>query len=363
MKDSSSNITVDWKAEAGPLKVYLSDPTVTEIMVNRWDKIFVERGGSIEESTYKFSSPEAIWHFVQAIAVVTKKELNNRHPYLDARLPDGSRLNIVIPPIALEGPSITIRKFSQNVLSYKNLVQAGAIDDKGVFFLNQAVQAKQNIIISGGTGSGKTTLLNVLSSFIPSRERVVTIEDTAELQVGVKNIVRLETRPQIGSEEPITIYHLLKNALRMRPDRIVIGECRGVEAWDMLVAMNTGHEGSMTTLHANTAVDALRRLESMIMRSGIEAPRLMIQEDIASTVDFVIQVERTHEGKRRIVEITEILGRDEVGYKSRPIFKNIFGQGFRSTGEVPEFVTNPKIVKTQFPPNFFTPDFKIKIAA
>lgn len=252
MKDNTSTATVDWRAEAGPLKIYLSDPTVSEIMVNRWDKIFVERGGSIEESTYKFANPEAVWRFVQAIAVVTKKELNNRHPYLDARLPDGSRLNIVIPPVALEGPSITIRKFSQSLLTFHHLIQSGAIDDKGIFFLNQAVQSKQNIIISGGTGSGKTTLLNILSSFIGQKERVVTIEDTAELQLGVRNIVRMETRPQIGTEDPITIFDLLKNALRMRPDRIVIGECRGVEAWDMLVAMNTGHEGSMTTLHALT---------------------------------------------------------------------------------------------------------------
>lgn len=354
---------VDWRQEAGPLKVFLSDPTVTEIMVNRWDRIFIERSGSIEESAYKFQNAEALWRFVQAIAVVTKKELNNRHPYLDTRLPDGSRLNVVIPPVALEGPSVTIRKFNPNIMGYQQLMQVGAIDDKTVFFLNQAVQAKKNILISGGTGSGKTTLLNILSSFIPPRERVVTIEDTAELQLAVKNVVRLETRPPIGGDLAVTMQDLLKTALRMRPDRIVVGECRGAEAWDMLVAMNTGHEGSLTTLHANSAGDALRRLESMIFQTGIEAPRVMIQEDISKTIDFIIQVERGFDSRRRVVEILEVNGRTATDYDVKPIFKYESKAGLLTTGKVPTFVTESKTGKNNFPPQFFEPSFKIKLSA
>lgn len=363
MKDSGSNQNLDWRTEAGPLKVYLTDPAVTEIMVNRWDKVFIEKKGVIEEATYKFPNADSLMRFAQSIAVVTKKELNHRHPYLDARLPDGSRVNIIIPPVALEGPSITIRKFSQSVMTYQNLIQSGTVNDKVVYFLSQAVQTKQNIIISGGTGSGKTTILNVLTSFISPKERVVTIEDTAELQINVKNIVRLETRDQIGTEEAITVYELQKNALRMRPDRIIIGECRGDEAYDMLVAMNTGHEGSMTTLHANSSIDALRRLESMIIKSGKDNTRSMIQEDIANSIDIVIQAERGVDGKRRITEITEICGRNERGYDIKQIFIYDANQGLISTGEIPDFVLNPKVIKPQFPANFFEPDFKIKLSA
>lgn len=363
MKDNPNAITTDWRQESGPLKVFLTDPTVTEIMVNRWDRIFIERSGNIEESTYKFKDNEALWRFVQAIAVITKRDLNNRHPYLDARLPDGSRLNIVIPPVALESPIITIRKFNPSIINYQQLVNSGSLDDKSIYFLNHAVQAKQNMIVSGGTGSGKTTMLNILSSFIPTRERVVTIEETAELQFTVKNIVRMETRPAMGAEPAITIHELLRNALRMRPDRIVIGECRGVEAWDMLVAMNTGHEGSLTTLHANSAHDALRRMESMIMHTGSDAPRSMIQEDIAQTINFIIQAERGFDGKRKIVEILEIVGRSGDNYQTNSIFKNVQGQGMVSTGLIPAFITTQKTVKSQFPSNFFAPEFKIKLSA
>lgn len=362
MKDNNSVSSLDWRLEAGPIKAYLADPAVTEIMINRWDRIFVEKKGLIEETGYKFSGPESLLRFVQSIAVASKKELNQRHPYLDTRMPDGSRVNIVIPPIALDGPSITIRKFSQSVMTYQNLIQSGAVSDKVVYFLNQAVLTKQNIIISGGTGSGKTSLLNILSSFIPSKERIVTIEDTAELQINVKNLVRLETREQIGNDDPVSIFELLKNALRMRPDRIIIGECRGEEALDMLLAMNTGHEGSMTTLHANSANDALRRLESMIIKAGKDS-RIMIQEDIANTIDIIIQTERGADGRRRITEITEVIGRGEKAYLTNPLFKFDPHQGILSTGVLPKFSTQPKLIKPHFPENFFEPDFKIKLTA
>ncbi|MBL7670111.1 MAG: CpaF family protein [Bdellovibrionaceae bacterium] len=354
---------VDWRQESGALKMHLLDPTITEIMINRWDRIFIERAGVIEESPLKFNNVDQLWRFVQAIAVIVKRELNNRHPYLDARLPDGSRLNVVIPPITLDGPTLTIRKFNPNMVSFQQMIQMGVLDDKAVYFLNQAVQLKQNIIVSGGTGSGKTTLLNILSSFIPSKERVITLEDTAELQVNVKNVVRMETRPQLGSEPAVTMHQLLKNALRMRPDRIIVGECRGVEAWDMLVAMNTGHEGSLTTLHANSGADALRRLESMILQTGLDAPRDMIQEDISKTISLIIQTERGFDGRRRIVEIIELQGRNGTEYKIESIFQNFNGKTLKSTGVVPNFVNTPRVQKNQFPQNFFDPGVKIRLTA
>ncbi len=363
MRENTTTNFSDWGAEAGPLKSYLADPSISEIMVNRWDRIFIERGGIIEESTHKFQNAEALMRFVQSIAVICKRELNNKHPYLDTRLPDGSRLNAVIPPISLDGPSLTIRKFTQSALTYQQLIQTGAATDKLIYFLNQAVLAKQNILISGGTGSGKTTLLNILSSFIPSKERIVTIEDTAELQIAVKNIVRLETRPQLGGEEPITVYQLLKNALRMRPDRILVGECRGAEAWDMLLAMNTGHEGSMTTLHANSASDALRRLESMIARAGLETPRIMIREDIGSAIDLILHAERDFSGKRKITEVLEVFKDATNGYNVKPLFKLDLERGLVTTGIIPHFVSHPLSHQVKFKEHFFHPDFKLKLSA
>ena len=230
-----------------------------------------------------------------------------------------------------------------------------------MFFLNRAVYARQNILISGGTGSGKTTLLNVLSSFINSHERVVTIEDTAELRVNVKNLVRMETKPAFGSEPAITMEGLVKNALRMRPDRIVIGECRGAEAMDMLTAMNTGHEGSLTTIHANTAAGALRRLESMVLRSGIDAPLSMIQMDIGNTINFVVQANRSVDGKRRVMEILEVCGRDANGYITRDIFKFDAEKGLVSTGAVPDFVQKNSDPNLALTPEIFDPEKKVRL--
>jgi pilus assembly protein CpaF len=357
--------STDWKSESGPLRPLIMDPTISEIMVNNWQLIFVEKNGVIEESPIKFKDPDGLMRFVLAMAVYVGKELNRRTPCLDARLNDGFRLNIVVPPVALDGPSITIRKPSTQSKSYQDLVAAGHLDAKATYFLSQAVSAKQNIIVSGGTGSGKTTLLNVLSSFIRAKERVVTLEDTAELQLKVKNLIRLETKAAIGTDTNVGMDMLLRNALRMRPDRIVIGECRGAETWDMLMAMNTGHEGSMTTVHANTAADALRRLESMILRTGTDAPLPMIQADIASTVHFIIQTARNMDGKREITEIVEVCGRDETDYIVQHVFK-MSSTGLQSTGYVPQFVMEQAQrpdSKVKFPADFFNPEKKISLAA
>lgn len=362
---NTTNVSTDWKVEAGPLRPLIMDPTVSEVMVNNWNLVFVEKNGVIEESPIKFKDPDALMRFVQALAIYVGKEINRRSPCLDARLNDGFRLNIVIPPVALDGPSITIRKPSMQSKGYQELVAAGHLDAKATFFLSQAVAAKQNIIVSGGTGSGKTTLLNVLSGFVRSKERVVTIEDTAELQLKVKNLVRMETKAAIGSDSSVGMDMLLRNALRMRPDRIIIGECRGPETWDMLMAMNTGHEGSMTTVHANTASDALRRIESMILRTGTEAPLSMIQADIANTIHFIVQTGRNMEGKREITEIVEVSGRSGTDYVINHVFK-IGPNGIQSTGHIPSFVeehTNRPDSKIKFPAEFFNPEKKISLAA
>ena len=355
----------DWKQECGPLRVFLQDPTITEIMVNGPNKIFVERAGVISQTNAKFDSQEALFKLVQAMLVSLGREINRKTPFVDARLPDGSRMNCIIPPIALDGPILTIRKFSPTAMHYGNLITTGALDEKMLYFLNQAVIARQNMIISGGTGSGKTTLLNALSSFIPVTERLITIEDTAELKLSVKNLVRLECRPGRGgtAEGSVSTMELIKNALRMRPDRIIVGECRGAEVWDMLQAMNTGHEGSMTSIHANSGNDALRRLESMVLRAGLDVPLAMIRQDIADTVSLVIQAERAADGKRRVVEIVEVDGRNSEGYITRKIFKHDPKLGFVSTGIRPKFLDNNRIEGVMIPPNFFNPDVKIKFAA
>jgi pilus assembly protein CpaF len=354
-------VAVDWKQEAGPLKPLLNDTSVTEIMVNRWDKIFIERSGVIEETRLKFENADALMRFIATTSVAVGRELNRRIPYLEGAFPDGTRITIVISPIAVDGPSITIRKPARAAPTYKDLVSAGSINDKAVYFLHQTVMAKQNIIISGGTGSGKTTLMSVLSSFIGPSERVISIEDTPELQVQVKNIVRLETRPAIGSEPGINMDELVKSALRMRPDRIIIGECRGAEVQDMLMAMNTGHAGSMTTVHANSTEDALRRIESMMFRSGSEAPSEVIENDIANTVDFIIQIVRAFDGRRRITQITEIAGRNERGYVTNDIFHYTPDRGLRSTGVTPKFVAEKSDQRINLPPDFFHPEKEVTL--
>lgn len=351
---------VDWKTEAGPIRKFLNDITVTEIMINRYDKIFIERKGMIEETEGKFDNQEHFVRFVSALAVSVGRELNRRNPFLDAKLLDGSRINIVAPPISIDSPAVTIRKFSPVMIHYNNLIHHGAFDEKMLYFLNQAVAARQNIIVSGGTGSGKTTLLNLLSQFIPSRERIVTIEDTCELQLSVKNQVKMECRSSVG-EVQFEIKDLLKNSLRMRPDRIIIGEVRGGEAMDMLNAMNTGHDGSMSTLHANSAHDALRRIEAMVLRGANDIPISSIRQDISSTINLIVQAARASDGTRRIVEIAEVLSNVDDQYRTEKVFEFDPTQGFRSTGYLPRFVTSGKYPKLKLSPEFFSPDHKIKL--
>ncbi len=359
MSAARSHRDNDWKQQAGPLKALFADESVAEIMVNRWDLIYVERKGVLEVSDSRFQNAEALIRFVQSLCAFLGLELNRKTPYVDARLPDGSRLNLVIPPVSFESPIVTIRKSSASVFTYQTLIAAGSLNDKLLYFLKEAVSNRQNLLISGGTGSGKTTILGVLTSFIRSTERVIAIEDTAEMKINVRNLVRMETGTGVPGEEPIQTDDLLRNALRMRPDRIIIGECRGPEAFDMLMAMNTGHDGSMTTVHANSAGDALRRLEAMILRSGVGAPVSMVQNDIASTINLVVQASRSYDGKRRIVEVIEVLGREGNGYQTETIFTYSEATGIQSTGYIPKFAS---AAKTKFPAKFFEPDFIVNLS-
>jgi pilus assembly protein CpaF len=351
----------DWKREAGPLRAYLSDDTISEIMVNKWDEIFLERNGKIERAQAAFVNEAAFAQCVQSFCAFAGREVNRRAPYADARLPDGSRMNVVVAPVAFGSPAMTIRKARSGFVDYKNLIKIGSITEKAVYFLNHAVDAHQNIIVSGGGGSGKTTLLSVLSSFIDGNQRIVAIEDTAELQIQVRNFVRMEIPPAYSSETEITMAELLRNALRMRPDRILIGECRGAEALDMLMAMNTGHEGSMTTIHANRAIDALRRIESMVLHSGLDIPNSLIQQNVASTLHYVVHLERGVDGQRRVDEILEIRGWEKNNYVTAPIFKWRADTGLVTTGETPRFADPANKGPVQFPSGFFQPNASFSI--
>lgn len=351
-----------WKQEAGVLQQFIDDPNVSEIMVNSYDHIFLEIDGEIRMLDRGFENADGLMRFAQAIAVTAGREVNRKHPCVDTRLPDGSRVSIIVPPVALDGPIITIRKRQTKAITYREMIDRGSVDDKLVVFLYQLVRCRQNLIVSGGTSSGKTTLLNMLSKFILSEERVITIEDTAELQLTVMNLVRMESKPSLGNELGVSMQDLLVSALRMRPDRIIIGECRGAEAWDMLLAMNTGHEGSMTTLHSNSAYDALRRMEAMALRSGIQAPLSMIKHDIANTINFIVHMDRQSDGKRRVVEIVEVVDRDGDDYVTKPIFTWTPENGFKTTGEIPKFVAQPTNQHLELTTDFFNPTYKYKMA-
>lgn len=293
----------------GPIQPLLEDPEVSEIMVNSATQVYVERKGKLEQTEVQFSDDKQILHLIEKIVAPLGRRIDESSPMVDARLPDGSRVNAIIPPLALKGPSLTIRKFSRDPLKIEDLIRFGTLTKKMAMFLEACVKARLNIVVSGGTGSGKTTTLNVLSSFIPHDERIVTIEDAAELQLKQDHIVSLETRPpNIEGKGEITIRHLVKNSLRMRPDRIVVGEVRSGEALDMLQAMNTGHDGSLTTTHANNPRDAIARLETMVLMAGMELPIKAIREQIASAVNLIIQQSRLKDGSRRIIHITEVQG-------------------------------------------------------
>jgi pilus assembly protein CpaF len=291
----------------GPIEPFLADPEVTEVMVNNHHTVYVERKGLIEETEVRFGSERHLLQVIDRIVAQTGRRIDESSPMVDARLPDGSRVNAIIPPLAITGPSLTIRKFSREPLTMDDLVAFGSLSHQAAAFLEACVEGKLNVLISGGTGTGKTTLLNVLSSFIPERERIITIEDAAELKLAQRHVISLEARPaNIEGKGAITIRDLVRNALRMRPDRIVVGECRGGEAVDMLQAMNTGHDGSLTTIHANNPRDALARTETLVLTAGFDLPLKAIRDQIASAFDLIIQVNRLVDGRRRITHISEV---------------------------------------------------------
>ncbi len=311
----------------GPLEPMIHNSDISEIMVNGPDRIFVESRGRIFETGVRFFNEKHLIQIIQRIVEPLGRHVDDASPMVDARLPDGSRVNAIIPPLALDGASVTIRKFSEKKLTVDDLIGFGSMTREMALFLEAAVRARQNILVSGGTGSGKTTLLNILSQFIPEGERLVTVEDSAELKLSHRNIVRLEARPaNIEGKGRITIRDLVINCLRMRPDRIIVGECRGAEALDMLQAMNTGHDGSLTTAHANNPRDAMSRLENMVMMAGYDLPSSAIREQVASAIDLIVQQTRLGDGTRKIVKIVEITGRENDVIQMQDIFE------FRQTG-------------------------------
>ena len=331
----------------GPLEQFLNDEDITEIMVNNHREIFVEKNGKLERSRYSFSSDATVYAVIERIITPIGRRIDESSPIVDARLKDGSRVNAVVPPLALKGPSITIRKFPKHRLEFSDLVKIDSVDQRMVDFLRVCVEMRKNIIVSGGTGSGKTTLLNVLSNFIPASDRVVTIEDAAELKLIQPNLVSLESRPpNLEGSGEISIRELVKNALRMRPDRIVVGECRGGEAIDMLQAMNTGHDGSLTTIHANNPRDVISRLEVLVLMAGLDLPVSAIREQVASAVHMIIQQTRFPCGSRKITRITEVVGVESGTVQLQDIYtyqqEGQTAEGrvrgtFMATGAIPTF--------------------------
>lgn len=347
----------------GPIDPLIHDPTVSEIMVNSPDQVYVERKGKLQLTDITFRDDEHVLHIIEKIVAPLGRRIDESMPMVDARLPDGSRVNAIIPPLALKGPSITIRKFSKDPLKIEDLIRFGSMTPEMAKFLEACVKGKLNIVVSGGTGSGKTTTLNVLSSFIPNDERIVTIEDAAELQLRQEHVVTLETRPpNIEGKGAITMRDLVRNSLRMRPDRIVVGEVRSGEALDMLQAMNTGHDGSLTTGHANTPRDMLSRLETMVLMAGMELPVRAIREQMAAAVDLIVQQNRLRDGSRKIVNITEVLGlegdtivlQDIFVYEQKGVDDHgkIIGQ-FRPTGIRPKFMIKLEAAGIKIPDEVF----------
>src|SRR5579859_7514100 len=347
----------------GPLEVLLKDPTISDILVNGPHKIYVERRGKLEKSDVTFRDNDHLMQIIDRIVSKVGRRVDETSPMVDARLPDGSRVNAIIPPLALDGATVSIRRFGANPLKLEDLLNYKAFTPEMAMLMEACIKARLNIVISGGTGCGKTTLLNTLSSFIPHEERVITIEDAAELQLQQEHVVRLETRPpNIEGKGAVTTRDLVRNALRMRPERIIIGECRGPESLDMLQAMNTGHAGSMTTLHANTPRDAQARLETMIMMAGMELPIKAMRQQISSAVDVIIQANRLQGGPRKVTNITEVCGMEQDIIIMQDVFRlkqlgidhngRALGQ-FEATGVRPGFVNRIESSGLKLPSNLF----------
>ncbi len=346
----------------GPLQPLLEDETITEVMVNGAKNIYIERKGKIHRVPVTFENNEHIMRIIDRIVAPLGRRIDEASPYVDARLQDGSRVNAVIPPISLVGPVLTIRKFSKNPITLEQIVQFGTISPEALQFLKACVEARLNIVISGGTGSGKTTLLNILSGFIPSDERIVTLENAAELQLRQEHVVTLESRPpNIEGRGEITIRQLVINSLRMRPDRIIVGEIRDEAALDMLQAMNTGHDGSMTTLHSNSPRDTLSRLETMTLMAGMDLPSRAIREQVASAIDLVVHQERMRDGTRKVTHITEVTGMegDVITMTDLFVFEQtgiengkIVGR-LRPTGLRPKFMDKIDAAGIHLPPSIF----------
>ncbi|GAB1578703.1 ATPase, T2SS/T4P/T4SS family [Bordetella petrii] len=322
----------------GPLEPLLADAGISEIMVNRYDEIYIERQGRLSRHDAAFSSEDSVRWVIERIVAPVGRRIDESAPMVDARLPDGSRVNAVIPPVALKGASLTIRKFPARRPQMADLIGSGSIDRPMAEFLYLCVRARKNIMVSGGTGSGKTTLLNILSNGIPEGERIVTIEDAAELRLDHEHLIALEARPaNLEGRGRIDIRELVRNALRMRPDRIVVGECRGAEAFDMLTAMNTGHEGSLTTLHANSPRDALGRLEAMVLMAGMDLPLAVVREHIGASIDIIVQQARLSDGRRVATSIVEITGLESGRIQLQELFRFQQGRGFIGCGLLPSF--------------------------
>jgi pilus assembly protein CpaF len=350
----------------GPLEPLLRDETITEVMVNGPQQVYIEREGRLELTNVTFQNDEHVMKIIQRIIAPIGRRVDESSPMVDARLADGSRVNAIIPPLSLVGPVITIRKFSATPFTVEDLVRFGTATPEMFEFLEACVKARLNVFVSGGTGSGKTTMLNILSSFIPDDERIVTIEDAAELQLRQEHVITLEARPSnIEGKGAVPIRELVRNALRMRPDRIVVGECRSGEALDMLQAMNTGHDGSMSTGHANTPRDMLSRLETMVLMAGMDLPLRAIREQIASAVDLIVHQNRLKDGSRKITNITEVQGMEGEVIVMQDIF--VFEQTgvvegkiqgkLRPTGIRPKFVEKFEVTGIHLPPNVFGSPF------
>jgi pilus assembly protein CpaF len=347
----------------GPLETLLKEPSISDILVNRYNKVFIERNGKLSETAVRFKDDAHLLHIIEKIVSQVGRRIDEAQPIVDARLQDGSRVNAIIPPLALDGPCLSIRRFGRHVITQDEMVQYKTLTPGILRFLSACVQCKVTVLISGGTGSGKTTMLNALSRFIPEEERIITIEDTAELQLQQRHVIKFETRPpNLNKEGGINQRILLRTALRMRPDRIIVGECRGAEALDMLQAMNTGVEGSMSTVHANTPRDAFSRLETMVMMADLEIPTRVILQQLSSAIKLVVQVSRLQDGSRKVLSVSEVLGVKDEKVDLQEIFTferigvtdagKVQGR-FRATGVMPKLLERLRISGVTLPPAIF----------